>query len=93
MVLSHSRHMFCRLVQDQEAATWQDLHRRAFEWFGGVPEVVIIDNLKSGIVKACHDDPQIQRAYRECAEHYGFRIRPARVRKPKDKGKVERQGV
>jgi transposase len=90
MTLSFSRHQYARLVQDQSAATWQECHRRAFEAFGGVPGVVVHDNLKAAIVRACNDDPAVQRSYRECAEHYGFRIRPARVRKPKDKGKVER---
>jgi transposase len=41
-------------------------------------------------VRSCYDDPEVQRGWRECAEHYDFAIRPARVRKPKDKGKVER---
>jgi transposase len=91
MTLSYSRHMFAWLVQDQNAATWQDLHRRAFRFFGGVPRSVVADNLKAAVVRACYDDPEVQRGYRECAEHYGFLIRPARVRKPRDKGKVERQ--
>jgi transposase len=90
MVLSHSRHVFARIVHDQSAATWQDLHRRAFEFFGGVPHTIVPDNLRAAIVRSCYDDPEAQRGFRECAEHYGFAIRPARVRKPKDKGKVER---
>jgi len=49
-------------------------HRRAFEWFDGVPERVIIDNAKCAIVKACTHDPLVQRAYAECAEGYGFKI-------------------
>jgi len=48
-----------------------------------------LDNLKAGIVQACFDEPQVQRAYRDCAEHYRFLIAPCRVREPQEKGKVE----
>jgi transposase len=93
MVLGWSRHMFVEFVWDQTVATWLQLHRRAFEFFGGVPQRVVIDNLKAGITKACWDDPQVQLAYRECAEHYGFLIAPCRPRTPEHKGKVEQGGV
>lgn len=72
MTLSHSRHHYTEFVFDQTSTTWLELHRRGFEFFGGVPERVKLDNLKAAIVKACLEDPQVQRAYRECAEHYGF---------------------
>jgi hypothetical protein len=58
-----------------------------------VPERVVIDNLKAAIVKACREDPLVQQAYRECAEHYGFRIAPCRPATPQHKGKVEKGGV
>jgi hypothetical protein len=70
-----------------------DCHRRAFEFFGGVPKRVVIDNLKAAIVRTCWDDPEVQQAYRECAEHYGFLISPCRPYTPEHKGKVERGGV
>lgn len=89
MTLSWSRHQYVRFVFDQKVETWLECHRLAFESFGGVPKRVVLDNLKAAIVKACFDDPQVQRAYRECAEHYGFLIAPCRVRKPQHKGKVE----
>lgn len=89
MTLSWSRHQYVEFVFDQTLSTWLLLHRHAFEWFGGVPERVVIDNLKAAIVKACFDDPVVQGAYRECAEHYGFLIAPCRVRTPQHKGKVE----
>jgi hypothetical protein len=89
MTLSYSRHQYAEFVFDQTVETWLLLHQHAFEYFGGVPRKVVIDNLKAGIVKACFDDPQIQRAYRDCAEHYGFLIAPCRVRQPQEKGKVE----
>jgi len=89
MTLSWSRHQYVEFVFDQKMATWLLLHRHAFEWFGGAPERVVIDNLKAAIVKACFDDPVVQQAYRECAEHYGFLIAPCRVGTPQHKGKVE----
>ena len=93
MTLSWSRHQFVCFVFNQKVETWLDCHRRAFEFFGGVPERVVIDNLKAAIVKACWDDPEVQQAYRECAEHYGFLIGPCRPYTPEHKGKVERGGV
>lgn len=89
MTLSYSRHQYVEFVFDQTVGTWLWLHQHAFEYFGGVPRKVVIDNLKAGIVQACFDDPQVQRAYRDCAEHYGFLIAPCRVRQPQEKGKVE----
>lgn len=93
MVLSHSRHQFAQFVFDQGIDTWIDLHRRAFEWFGGVSREVIMDNLKAAITKASFYDPIVQRTYREFAEHYGFIISPCKVRTPEHKGKVECGGV
>ena len=72
---------------------WLRCHRNAFSYFGGVPERVVIDNLKAAIIRACWDDPQVQQAYRECAEHYGFLIAPCRPYTPQHKGKVEQGGV
>jgi transposase len=89
MVLSHSRHLYVELVWDQSVGTWLSLHRRAFEFFGGVVESVVLDNLKAGILKACQKDPEVQRSYRDFATHYGFLIRPCRPRTPEHKGKVE----
>lgn len=93
MVLSHSRHQFVAFCFDQQVATWLELHRRALAFFGGVPKRVVIDNLKAAITHACWHDPQVQQAYRECAEHYGFRIAPCRPATPEHKGKVEQGGV
>jgi len=89
MTLSYSRHQYTEFVFDQTVATWLQLHQHAFESFGGVPRKIVLDNLKAGLVKACFDEPQVQRTYRDCAEHYGFLIAPCRVREPQEKGKVE----
>jgi transposase len=92
MTLSWSRHAYVEFVFNQRVETWLNLHRKAFEFFGGVPARIVPDNLKAAIVKASWDgsDPQVQWAYRECAEHYGFLIAACRPFTPQHKGKVER---
>ncbi len=89
MTLAHSRHQYVEFVWDQTVATWLGCHRRAFEWFGGVPARVVIDNAKCAITKACSQDPLVQRAYAECAEGYGFKIDPCPPHDPQKKGIVE----
>ncbi len=90
MTLCDSRHMYAELVWDQKVRTWLRCHRNAFEFFGGVPARVIIDNLKSAITRACHKDPEVQRSYAEFARGYGFQIEPCKPRTPRLKGRVER---
>ena len=89
MTLCHSRHQYVEFVWDQSSATWLGCHRRAFEWFDGVPTRVIIDNAKCAIIKACSHDPLVQRAYAECAEGYGFKIEACPPHDPQKKGIVE----
>jgi transposase len=89
LTLSYSRHQYVEFVFDQKVETWLLLHQHAFEYLGGLPRKIVLDNLKAGIVKACFDDPQVQRAYRDCAEHYGFLIAPCPPKQPQQKGKVE----
>jgi transposase len=89
MTLCWSRHQYCEIVRDQSIATWLGCHRRAFEWFGGVPGRVIIDNPKCAITRASNTDPAVQRAYAACAEGYSFRISPCPPRDPQKKGIVE----
>jgi transposase len=90
MTLSFSRHRFVRFVFRQDVANWIDCHIRAFEFFGGIPATILLDNLKPGVVKADIYDPTINRAYGELERHYGFVADPAKVRQPRHKGKVER---
>jgi transposase len=89
MTLCWSRHQYVELVRDQRSATWLACHRHAFEWFGGVPGRIIIDNAKCAITRACAHDPEIQRAYADCAEGYGFRIEACPPRDPQKQGIVE----
>jgi len=92
MTLGFSRRLFCDVVVDQRASTWLDLHVRAFEHFGGVPRVIVPDNLKAAVVRAAFgadDDATLNRSYRELARHHGFQIDPTPPRSPQKKGKVE----
>jgi len=93
LVLSWSRHLYAELVFDQRVATWLLCHRHAFEFWGGCPRTIVLDNLKAAILHASVHEPVAQRSYRECAEHYGFRIDPNPPRTPRLKGKVEKGGV
>jgi transposase len=88
--LSFSRHKFVELVFSQDQKSFVGSHVRMLEYFGGVPLRIVLDNLKSGIIKPDLYDPSINRSYREMAEHYHCFIDPCRVASPKDKGKVER---
>src|SRR5262245_37119657 len=93
MTLSYSRHQYAELVFDQTIETWGQLHRPAFESFVGVPRRVVLEHLRAAIVHAALADPEVQRSYRECAEHDGSRIAPCRSLTPEHKGKVEQGGV
>ena len=64
-------------------------HVRGFEYFGCVPRLIVPDNLKSAVTKACWYDPDINQTYTKLAEHYGIGVLPARPSRPKDKPKVE----
>ncbi len=90
MVLSYSRHRFVRFVFTMDIASWIDCHIRAFEFFGGVPSTIVLDNLKQGVIKPDIYDPVLNRAYGDLERHFGFVADPARVRSPRLKGKVER---
>ena len=93
LVLSYSRHQYAELVFDQRVETWLLCHRHAFDFFGGVPARIVPDNLKAAVIRASLHEPVAQRAYRECALHYGFLIDPNPPRSPHLKGKVEQGGV
>lgn len=88
-VLGASNYTYTEATWDQSLPSWIGSHVRAFEYFGGVARMVIPDNLRSGVSRACRYEPDINPTYHEMAAHYGTAIIPARVRKPKDKAKVE----
>ena len=88
-VLGCSNYSHAEATWTQGAADWLGSHVRALESFGGVPRAIVPDNLKSGVHKAHRYEPALNPAYQDLAEHYRVAILPARVRKPRDKAKVE----
>jgi len=87
--LGASSYTFAEGTLTQSIPDWIGSHRRAFEYFGGVPEIIVCDNLKAGVTTPCRYEPGLQRTYEEMAIHYGAAILPARIVKPRDKAKVE----
>ncbi len=88
-VLGASNYTYVEAAYSQDLPSWISAHTRAFEFFGGVPAVIVPDNLKSAVIRACRYEPDLNPTYQEMAAHYGAAVLPARVRKPKDKAKVE----
>jgi len=88
-VLGCSNYTFAEATASQTLPDWLGSHTRALRYFGGVPRAIVPDNLKSGVTRAHRYEPDLNPAYQDLAEHYGVAILPARVRKPRDKAKVE----
>jgi transposase len=88
-VLGASSFTYAEATWTQTLPDWIGAHIRMFRFFGGVPRLVVPDNLKSGVNKASFYDPEINLSYGRMASHYGVGILPARPRKPRDKAKVE----
>lgn len=88
--LGASNYTFCEATRSQETHHFVGSHVRTITFFGGVPRAFVPDNLKSGIKKINWYEPETTKAYGEFASHYGTTILPARVRKPRDKAKVEK---
>lgn len=89
MRLSYSRLDYYEKVYDQKVETFTAAHIHAFEFFGGVPAYVKIDNLKAAILEASFYEPVYQQMYKNFAAYYKFSPIPCRVKSPNDKGKVE----
>ena len=87
--LAPPTYTYAEATWTQKLADWIEAHVRMFRFFGGVPRLVVPDNLKSGVHRASFYDPEINRSYGMMASHYGVGILPARPRKPRDKAKVE----
>jgi len=88
-VMGASNYCYAEATWTQSLPDWIGSHTRAFAYFGGVPRVVVPDNLKSAVKKASFYEPDINPTYLDLARHYETVIIPTRVRKPKDKAKVE----
>jgi transposase len=84
-----SNYTYAEATLSQTLPEWIGSHKRALEYFGCVPRVLVPDNLKSAVSKACKYEPELNPTYSDMAEHYGCAVLPARPRKPRDKAKVE----
>ena len=87
--LGASSYTFAWAAFSEDLPSWIEANVRALNFFGGVPEILVPDNLKSGVTKPCYYEPEINPTYHKFACHYGTVIIPARSLKPKDKAKVE----
>ena len=88
-VLGASSYTFAEATSGQDLRNWIGSHIRAFEFFSGVVEVVVPDNLKSGVTHPSYYEPDLNPTYRDLGEHYGVAIIPARPYRARDKAKAE----
>jgi transposase len=88
-VLGASNFTYAEANWTQGLGDWIAAHTRAFAAIGGVPRLLVPDNTKVAVIKACLYEPQVNRSYAEMAAHYDTAILPARPRRPRDKAKVE----
>jgi len=88
-VMGASNYTYCDATWNQTLADWIGSHVRMLDYFGAAPEILVPDNLKSGVTRACRYEPDLNPSYVEFANHYGIAVVPARARKPRDKAKVE----
>lgn len=87
--LGASNYSYAEATASQTLPDWIKAHIRALEFFGGVPQILVPDNLKSGVTHPCRYEPDVNPTYLDLARHYGTAVIPARPGKPKDKAKVE----
>jgi transposase len=71
---------------NEQLETWIQAHLRAFEFFQALPQLVVPDNLKTGVSRACRYEPDLNPTYQEMAQHYGVGVLPTRRRKPREHG-------
>lgn len=88
-VMGASSYIYAEAQWGQDLPNWIHGHVRAFSYIGGVPEIVVPDNLKAGVTHTCRYEPDVNLTYQEMAEYYSVAVVPARVRKPQDKAKAE----
>jgi transposase len=87
--LGASNYTFAEATLSQGLPSWIRSHIHAFEFFGGIPHILVPDNLKAGVTNPCRYEPEINPTYQDLAEHYGTTVIPTRPGKPRDKAKVE----
>jgi len=88
-VLGASNYTYAEATLSQSLPDWLASHVRMLEYLGGCPEILVVDNLRSGVSRACRYDPELNPSYQQWAEHYQVAVVPARPYKPKDKAKAE----
>ncbi|MFQ5506838.1 MAG: IS21 family transposase [Planctomycetota bacterium] len=88
-VLGASSFIYAEATPDQTLPSWIAAHVRMLETFGGAPQIITPDNLKSGVTRPCRYEPVVNRTYEEMARHYGAVVIPARPARPKDKATAE----
>jgi len=88
-ILPASNYIYAEAQSSENQCNWNNGHVRALEYFGGVPKIVVPDNLRTGITKPNYYEPGVNLAYQDLAEYYRFAVLPARVRRPRDKGAGE----
>ena len=88
-MLGASNKTYAEATWSQQLQDWLGSHVRMFDYFGGCTAMVVPDNLRSGVSRACRYDPDLNPSYQQWAEHYQVAVVPARPYKPKDKAKVE----
>lgn len=87
--LGASSYAFAHATASQDLANWIDCHIRTFEFFQGTTKLIVPDNPRTGVTRACRYEPDLNPTYLELAQHYGVAIMPARPYKARDKAKVE----
>lgn len=88
-VLGASNYTFAEALANQQLLNWIDAHLHAFAFFGGVSQVLVPDNVRTGVRRPCYYEPQLHPTYAEMAQHYGTVVIPTRPYAPRDKAKVE----
>jgi transposase len=88
-VLGASNYTYAEATWSQQLPDWIASHVRMFEYFGGASALLVPDNLKSAVTKACRYDPDVNPTYAEMVSHYNTAVLPARPYRPKDKSKAE----
>lgn len=89
-VLGASNYTYIEASLSLDLYSWISANCRALEYFGGVPEIIVPDNLKTGVTHPCRYEPEINPSYSDMADYYGVAVMPARVAKPRDKTKAEK---
>ncbi len=92
MTLCYSRMMYAEFIYHQNQEHFLQCHRNAFEYFGGIPQNIMVDNCKVAVNShSRHNEIKLNRHYEDFAYHYGFNIKACGVRKPNEKGQVEKE--